>query len=167
MGGSWENNKKTSEKSDFSLSKPQIVRLASSILYTQGRCLIFYCYIPKTLSYKPLFCFSKCWFFAKIQWFKVTLLLQVKSKVPISWAWSHLYFLFMADGWNFCDIFLKPQTKSPFLFFKILSGSWENHKKHPKNVIFRYQNHKLFAWPLLYFLFMENVWKCFDTFLRP
>ena len=23
-------------------------------------------------------------------------------------AWPHLHFLFVADGWNFCDIFLKP-----------------------------------------------------------
>ena len=23
-------------------------------------------------------------------------------------AWPHLYFLLMADGWNFCDIFLRP-----------------------------------------------------------
>ena len=27
-------------------------------------------------------------------------------------------------------------------------------------------NHKLFTWPLLYFLFKENVWKDFYTFLR-
>ena len=35
-------------------------------------------------------------------------------------AWPFLYFLFTADGWNFCDIFLSPWTKRTFLFFKIL-----------------------------------------------
>ena len=39
-------------------------------------------------------------------------------------------------------------------------------KKHPKKVIFGYQNYQLSAWSLLYFLFKEDVWNVYDTFLR-
>ena len=49
-----------------------------------------------------------------------------------------------------------------------MGGSWENRKKKTRTkVIFGYQNHKFFASLLLYFLFMENIWKDFCTFLRP
>ena len=36
-----------------------------------------------------------------------------------------LYFLFMADRWNLCGTFLRPYTKSTFLFFKILIRYWD------------------------------------------
>ena len=40
-------------------------------------------------------------------------------------AWPFLYFLFTADGWNFCATFLSPWTKNIFfLFFKILIRYW-------------------------------------------
>ena len=39
-------------------------------------------------------------------------------------AWPFLYFMFTADGWNFCDTVLSPWTKSTFLFFKILIRCW-------------------------------------------
>ena len=35
-------------------------------------------------------------------------------------AWPFLYFLFTADGWNFCDTFLSSWTKSTFFIFQIL-----------------------------------------------
>ena len=40
-------------------------------------------------------------------------------------AWPFLYFLFTADGWNFCDTSLSPWTKNTFLFFKILICYWD------------------------------------------
>ena len=80
FSGSWENRKKTPEKCDFWLSKPEIVGLATSILYIHGRCLIFLCYIRKTPN--SLFYFSKYWFVAEIQGLKVTPLLHLQSKVP-------------------------------------------------------------------------------------
>ena len=40
-------------------------------------------------------------------------------------AWPHLYFLFMADGWNFCDTLLSPWNKNTLLFFKILIRYWD------------------------------------------
>ena len=40
-------------------------------------------------------------------------------------AWPFLYFLFTADGWNFCDTFLSPWAKNTFLFFKILIRYWD------------------------------------------
>ena len=49
--------------------------------------------------------------------------------------------------------------------------SWAVPEKTAKNtwkkVIFGYQNHKLSAWPLLYFIIMADVWNFCDTFLRP
>ena len=56
---------------------------------------------------KALFLFFKSSFVAEIQGSKITPLLHVKSKVPICSPWPLLYFLFMADGWNFCGIFLR------------------------------------------------------------
>ena len=40
-------------------------------------------------------------------------------------TWQHLYFLLMADGWNFYDIFLRPWTKSTFLIFKMIIRCWD------------------------------------------
>ena len=40
-------------------------------------------------------------------------------------------------------------------------------KNTRKNVIFVYQNHKLSAWPLLYFLLMADIWNFWGTFLSP
>ena len=40
-------------------------------------------------------------------------------------AWPFLYFLFTADGCNFCDTFLSPWTKNTSLFFKILIRYWD------------------------------------------
>ena len=40
-------------------------------------------------------------------------------------AWPFQYFLFTANGWNFCDTFLIPWTKRTFLFFKILIRYWD------------------------------------------
>ena len=118
-------------------------------------------------SKNTFFYFPKWWFVAEIQGLKVNPASASKIKSTNCLAWPHLYFLFTADGWNFCGTFLGPYTKNTFLFFKILSSSWENRKEHPKNVIIGYQKFKLWAWPLLYFLFMADVWNFCDTFLRP
>ena len=70
-------------------------------------------------------------------------------------AWPHLYFLFMADRWNFCGKFIS------------LAVPEKTAKKHPKKFIYGYQNQKFSDWPVLYFLFMADVWKFCDKFLRP
>ena len=49
-----------------------------------------------------------------------------------------------------------------------MGSTWDNRKKSTlKEGDFGYQNHKLSASPLLYFLIMADVWNFCDTFLRP
>ena len=60
-----------------------------------------------------------------MQGFKVTPNSASKIKSINCSAWPFLYFLFTADGWNFCDTFLSPWPKNTFLFFKILIRYWD------------------------------------------
>ena len=47
------------------------------------------------------------------------------------------------------------------------SSSWAVPEKTAKKIIFGYQNHKLSAWPLLYFLLMTDILNFCGTFQRP
>ena len=73
---------------------------------------------PKSKS--TFFCFSKCWFVAEIQGFKVTLLVQVKSKVPIVWRGHISTFCLM----QMVEIFVEYSKDSKLKALFYLSKSW-------------------------------------------
>ena len=144
----------------FFINKTNIIGLVTSILSIHGSCLKFLWYNPKTLSWKHFFHFSKFWFVAEIQGFKFTPLLQVKSKVHIVRP-GHIYTFCL---WHMVEIFVVYSSNAKR---KALFSMFQNHKRFlrkpqkkntRKNVIFGCQNHKLSAWPLLYLLFMTDVW---------
>ena len=112
--------KNTRKKGDILGIKTTIVGLATSLLSTHGRCLKFLWYIPKTLNETHFFYFSKSWFVAEVQGFKVTPLLHVKSKLPIVWP-GRFHTFCLRQMIEISVVYSKdPKLKTLFLFFKML-----------------------------------------------
>ena len=66
------------------------------------------------------------------------------------------------------SLYYKIDTNNPIVLVAIQTVTGPRAIQNTrKKVIFRYQNHKLSAWPLLYFLIMADVWNFCDTFLGP
>ena len=163
MGGSWENHKKTPENGEFWVFTP-IVGPATSKLYVYGRCLKFLWYILKNLNQKHFFISKmmiRCWD-TRIQSYPTS---ASKIKNTKCSAWLLLYFLFTADGWNFCGIFLSPWTKIASSF-KISIRCWNIRDQIYPISASKIKSTNCSAWPLLYSLFTADGWNFCGTFLR-
>ena len=120
MGGTWETAKNT-RKRWFLGTKTTNCRPGHFYTFYSWQKFDIFCYIPKRPKLKTLFLFFKmliyCWG-TRVESYPTS---ASKIKSTNCLAWPHQYFLFMADGWNFCGVFLRPKTKNTFfLFFKML-----------------------------------------------
>ena len=140
------------KKGDFWVSRPPIVGPATYILFVRERCLKFLWYILKNLNKSTFLIFKmmiRCWDI-RVKSYPTS---AGKIKRTNCSAWALLYFMFMADGWNLCDKFLSPWTKSTFYFFQNLDSLLKFKGSKLPHFCTYNQKYQLPAWSLLYFVY--------------